>query len=277
MSSKSLFDFHLINTIDIVQTGLSWFWLTDGFYWMNIDGQKLFENSEEALCYWEKEGYTYPKHDYQKCMDYQVVRLWEDMIEILPTIIQPVPKEFHQLLSQSLAKIGADSDLFYDYVDSINETPEYKANDKYFDKPFYLDGHRLCTMHIGLSPIIYLWRYRDSNEDNMHIAWDFTQTITTDSGKEIPVWSATIGHLEMPYESFMQEFNDFHNHLMEAMTLKIVEIESNPELQALLHEDYDLRKEHSERIESVDRQFKEYLVKFDWAEMIDYHKKAKIL
>lgn len=277
MTNSSLFDFHLIDTQDIVQTRLSWFWLTDGFYWMNVDGQKLFENSEEALRYWEKEGYNYPKHGYQKCMDYQVVRLWEDIIEILPTIIQPVPREFHQLLSQSLAKIVADSDLFYDYVDSINDTSEYKANNKYFDKPFYLDDHSLSTTHIGLSPYIYFWRYKDANKDNMHIAWDFSQTITTDSGEEIPMWSANIGHFEMPYKSFMQEFNGFHNRLMDAMVLKTVEIENNPELQALLYEDYNLRKEHSERTESVERQFKEYPVNFDWDEMIDYHKKAKIL
>ena len=277
MSNASLFDFHLINTIDIVTTGLSWFWLTDGFYWMNVDGQKLFENSEECLRYSEKEGYTYPNREFQKCMDYQVVRLWEDMIEILPSISQPVPKEFHQLLSQSLVKISADSDLFYDYVNLIDETPEYKANNKYFDKPFYLDSYRLCTMHIGLSPTLYFWRFKDSNEDNMHIAWDFTQTFTTESGKEIPVWSATIGHFEMSYESFMQEFNGFHNRLMYAMELKIKEIETKPELQALLCENYDLRKEHNERIESVERQFKEYPVNFDWDEMIDYHKKAKVL
>lgn len=277
MSNTSFFDFYLINTIDILQKNLRWFWLTDGFYWMNVDGQKLFENSEEALRYWEQEGYTYPKQDYQKCMDYQVVRLWEDMIEILPTIVHPVLKEFHQLLSQPLVKISADSDLFYDYVDSINETPEYLSNNKYFDKPFYLDGHRLCTMHIGLSPILYFWRFKDSNEDNMYIAWDFTQTITTESGKEIPMWSATEGHFKLPYESFMQEFNNFHHRLMDAMALKIMEIESNLELQALLIDDYDLRKEHNERTKWVEREFEKYPVSFDWDEMIDYHKKAKVL
>ncbi len=277
MSNTSLFDFHLINTQDIVQTNLSWFWLTDGFYWMNVDGQKLFENSEEALRYWEKNGYTYPKHGYQKCMDYQVVRLWEDMIEILPTITQPVPEEFHQLFSQSLAEIVANSDLFYNYVDSINAASEYTSNKKYFDKPFYLDDHHLSTMHVSLSPSIYFWRFLDTNEDNMHIAWDFTQTIAIECGKEIPMWSAAKGRFKMPFESFMQEFNGFHQRLMDAMAIKIEEIENNIELQALLRDDYNLRKEHNERIESIERQFKKYPVNFDWDEMIGYHKKAKIL
>lgn len=277
MAKLPLFDFHFINTEDIITTGLSWFWLTDGFYWMNIDNQKLFEHSEEGLRCWEKQGDTYPTENYQKCMDYQVVRFWEDMIEILPTIVQPVPSEFHNLFSQPIQSLENNYELYYDYVEKINDTAEYKENNQYFDKPFFFDNHILSTMHIFTSPLIYFWRYIEGKEDNIHIVWDFTQTTTTEDDKQIPMWSATQGHYKLAYDDFMQEFYDFHQRLIDSMEKKIIEIENSPKLQALLRKGYDLRAEHEERKKWIEKEFKKYPNKLDWEDIIYHHKQAKIL
>lgn len=277
-----LFDFQLVDIeTAITQSGLSWFWLTDGYYWMTIQNSKLFENTHEQLLDWEKEGYPYPMTDAAKCMGYQVVRFWEDLIEILPTIVEPVPSVFHELFLKPLDEISEYSDLFFDY--SVELEKAHKNSIKHtkwglpFDYPdFFFDNHRLSTMHIGNSPHIHFWRYKNDSEDDMYIVWDFTQT----DENNVATWSAGKGMFKLPFEKFMQEVEQFHQRFMDAMAQRIDAINNGAAIQNLYPKDYDfssLEKEHAQRVGWIDAEFKEYPVTFDWENMIEHHKKAKII
>lgn len=68
---------------------LSWFALTDGQYWIQAGDAALFE-------------FRAPLHaqpDLPRYCDYQVARLHEDLLEILPAVFEPVPADLIPYLS----------------------------------------------------------------------------------------------------------------------------------------------------------------------------------
>lgn len=76
------FHFRLRPLADVQLWGdrrLHWFALTDGWYWIEVDGHKLFHHPSNADA-----GQPSP-------VDYYVVRLWEDIQEVLPSVLEPVP------------------------------------------------------------------------------------------------------------------------------------------------------------------------------------------
>src|SRR5579859_7957306 len=91
-----LFNFRLRHVDEIAPWGeegdysLSWFGLTDGCYWMDCGGQELFRHSDAIIEAWKRSGHPLSDPPY---MDYQIVRLWEDLLEILPAILSPVPQQ----------------------------------------------------------------------------------------------------------------------------------------------------------------------------------------
>ena len=81
-----LINFTLLPISDVQPWGradaptLHWFGLTDGEYWIEVGDEKLFQYSESARA--AGAG--------QYC-EYQVVRLYEDLIDMLPHILESVP------------------------------------------------------------------------------------------------------------------------------------------------------------------------------------------
>lgn len=71
---------------------LSWFGLTDGQYSIHVGDSTLFEYSEHA-----RAGGT------TRYCDYQVVRLYEDLMDMLPHILEPVPPSLAPYLSGDTA------------------------------------------------------------------------------------------------------------------------------------------------------------------------------
>src|SRR5438105_15938246 len=83
-----LFDFTLRELDQIQPWGapedpnLHWFGLSDGTYWMNVGQSKLFEYTAAAQA-----------HAVPQFCDYQVVRLYEDLLEVVPYVLEPVPPQ----------------------------------------------------------------------------------------------------------------------------------------------------------------------------------------
>jgi len=93
----ALIEFNLKPLQDVMPWGdepnqyLHWFALTDSFYYMELGDVQLFCYSDEILEFWSKE-YPGCNSKNEPYMDYQVVRLYEDVLEILPDVIQPIPE-----------------------------------------------------------------------------------------------------------------------------------------------------------------------------------------
>src|ERR1700759_5537644 len=89
-----LFNFELTPLQDVTPWGadgnrsLHWFGLTDGHYWINVGDHRLFEYSDAA----RKDGA--PAY-----CSYQVVRLLEDILDIAPYVLEPVPGDLVACIS----------------------------------------------------------------------------------------------------------------------------------------------------------------------------------
>jgi hypothetical protein len=66
---------------------LSWFGLTDGWCWIETGQEQLFRYDDATLSTWRAEGFEAGR----PYVDYQVVRLWEDALAVLPHVLEPVP------------------------------------------------------------------------------------------------------------------------------------------------------------------------------------------
>jgi hypothetical protein len=62
---------------------IGWFQLTDGWYWIETGQGELFCYSQAHLEIWKEK---YPGHPWteSRYVDYHVVRLWEDLLDMLP-------------------------------------------------------------------------------------------------------------------------------------------------------------------------------------------------
>lgn len=273
----NLFDFKFAPIQNPLKIGYyHWFWLTDGFYWINIGNQKLFELSDETINYWQ----INIDSDEQKCMDYPVVRLWEDMLEILPTILNPVPKSIHQLFLQFQENCDKNSNKWYDYVENEESSGRYKENELLFGVPLFFDAHIISTMHIASSPLLYFWRYQESGGDKMWIGWDFTQTITDDdTNQEMPIWSANKGVAKMDFNDFMNEVKQFNDKFLNQMQEKIDEILSSNELKSLYPDDFDfsvLQNEQNSREKELNKALN-LIQEIDWDTRLFHYQKAGII
>lgn len=276
--SKPLFDFEFKDLqTSITESGLIWYWLTDSFFWLNVGDNTLFQLSDEVLAIWEKSGYPLRTHFSEKCMRYPLVRFWEDMINIIPTVIEAVPTEFHNLFMQPLDVIASYSEKWEEYSRQQEQKIIYKKHGLSFNKPFFFDNHMLNTWYIADSPNLHFWRYKD----DMWFAWDFTGhfEIDEDTQKQINVWTAKKGTYHLPFAEFMQEFENFNNRVISEMEIRISTILDSIELQKLYPDNYDfdnLKQDHERRKHTLENEIKNYSSPFDWDELVEHHRQAGI-
>jgi Family of unknown function (DUF5984) len=219
----ALIEFELNRINDITPWGegagqLSWFGLTDGFYYLNLGDDELFRYSDEIMAHWK---HLYPHdptipHPY---VGYQITRLYEDLIEILPNILQPIPKELYSLVITQ-AKENAWKKRWRYLLDLVDDEDE-KTIDLFFYAESWWDYRQLSSMHLNQSPNIAIWCF----ENEIFIRWD-TRSKTIDN---IPVWSSKIGEVKMSIEEFLNEIRSFHDRFMSAMSDRVNEIvNTNP-------------------------------------------------
>ncbi len=174
---------------------LSWFAFTDGWYWIACGKEELFRYTPNILAKWSTGELPY--------CDYQVARLWEDLLQMLPQVLEPVPNELAVVLADEAeglrwarrhnAWLEGDADLETIEDESINW-----VGDRFLDAGYLVQ----C-------PKIVFWRV----EDVIHVRWN-------NSAREIdgvPIWTATEGSHEMLVKDFLSEVESFHNRFMLAM------------------------------------------------------------
>ena len=96
----------------------SWYFLTDGWYWIEAGDDELFRYSDRQIKYWENlrhfSSLPYPT--------YMVARLWEDMIDVIRWAIIPVPEDIFLL-----TKKQSDWKLFSGRMDEALTPQEIRA------------------------------------------------------------------------------------------------------------------------------------------------------
>jgi hypothetical protein len=236
-----LFNFYLRSLETITpwhrdnQPFLHWFGLTDGWYWLDVQTDLLFQYTDPILQHWNVPIINEPGHTY---VDYQVARLWEDMLDQLPSILEPIPDRVLQRLQP-----GVDALHWRDsVVDQL--VPEHgEASSQTIERldraTEWLQTRWLDVGYLRAGPRIWFWN--DGATISLH--WD-NRACTID---DIAVWTATQGTLTLPVATFIDEVRSFDKRLIASMYERIVLAQDHwprPEVQIDLP---ILIKQHHER------------------------------
>ncbi|WP_222432773.1 DUF5984 family protein [Caenimonas sedimenti] len=210
---------------------LSWFGLTDGQYWLEAGSSVLFEYSKYARSHGSK----------QYC-DYQVVRLYEDLTDMLPSILEPVPTSLVQYISGETAiswqrtfeqwreEYGdrTSEDRFWEVVSAATE---------------WQSKRHLDSLYLSPSANIAIW----SDVESVHLEWDNRE-------KQIdgqPAWTALKGAYKLPRSDFAREVESFHTRLMDQMEERVHRVSAGA-LSAEIDVDLAaLAREHEQRRQSL--------------------------
>ena len=116
---------------------LHWFGLTDGWYWISVQGREILRYREQAVSRWNLQR-PYP--------DYYVVRLWEDLLVLTWALLEPVPDDLVP---------------FVDGTSALREIPdEWSA-----EADTALDLQSDFSLYLGYltdSPTVRCWRRDDT-------------------------------------------------------------------------------------------------------------------
>lgn len=233
------FQFRLTPLQDIVPWGgeqrqatLSWYGLTDGWFWIEVGDQELFRYSEEALSYWARQESDQPPVPlpYE---NYQVARYWEDLLAMLPAVLEPLPAD--------LAARVADEPRWAAWRQAALRWQEAQEDDiawyDYYTAVGWWGDRTWDAGHLAFPPRLALWRV----EETVHVRWD-NQEVTVDGR---PVWTAQAGEVTLPVAEFLAAVSEFHHRFLAEMELRVVAVTTAPlpgveiDLDALRQEQSD--------------------------------------
>jgi hypothetical protein len=195
--------FPLENIADSVNADsppLRWFGLSQGEYWMELGENTLFEYSENVL------------PDGMRHCEYPVARLHADLMDMLPSILEPVPESLAPyLFGEEAAECW---DAWTAWCDRhAEELGQGHAQELEYALLALTSGRQHIADYVDPPTRFVCW----SDEETVHFAWDNRHAEL--HGK--PVWTAVYGEYQMPRREFIEEVQQFHMRLMEQMAQRV--------------------------------------------------------
>ncbi|MFG1792362.1 DUF5984 family protein [Nocardia sp. NPDC049149] len=177
---------------------LHWFTLTEGWYCIDLGDHELLRYSDRTteLLRAQAGRQATPQHPY---VDYYVARLWEDMLALLPTALEPVPADLVDFIDSASA----------DW--SLPETPEAEA------ASIWYGDHTLDTGYLWFGPHLRWWRTVDETSDILTVAWHHP----TDPESEIEFAGPSSGRFSLPTDDFRSAVVEFDRNLMSAVARRV--------------------------------------------------------
>jgi hypothetical protein len=183
--------------------GLTWYGLTQGEYWIELGDNTLFEYTESA---WP---------DGMHHCEYPVARLHEDLLDMLPSILEPVP----QALAPYLFGEGAAAcwDAWTSWCDrhpaALGEGHALALEEALLA---LTSGRQHIASYLNPPTRFVSW----SDEENVYFAWDNRH----DQVRGQPLWTAEYGEFNMPRRAFIEEMQSFHARLMDEMADRVEQV-----------------------------------------------------
>lgn len=184
---------------------LSWFYLTDSWYSINLGETHLFESSLEWM----------QKYPGNPLLDYYYIRWLEDFFDILPQITESIPQNLYELINSEENGTEIENlcmDFWEQHEDENENVPEEIEE-------VYVTALKLLyhgVLDTGFLRFRSLCRFCRIN-DEMVIHYDFCDQ--DEDG--VPVWSAGNGKYSMSYEKFIREIEIMLDDFFTAMDRQI--------------------------------------------------------
>ncbi len=183
--------------------------MTDGLFWIEVDGSELFRYSNVFHSHILRE---YPSSVASPYEDYQVARYWEDLVQLARTVMDPVPEdiaartnkgeEWRKWLGEAWEQYQTSDDPEHD---EIYES----ATAWWYERQWYAG-------RLKYPPNLWLWRV----EDTIHMRWDNRDKVA----EEIPVWHSDRGEAALPVAAFVRAVHEFHDAFIDAMAKRVQQV-----------------------------------------------------
>lgn len=201
---------------------LHWFGLTDGCYWIEVNGQELLRYADA----------TGEEHPY---VDYYVARLWEDLLTMLPFLCEPVPDDLSSFVSSD-----------------PRQWREPDGDEEHFDEARTAAGdwhaeHSLDLGYLRVSPHLRCWRTAVADTDEAILSW------THQADLDIRFTAPTEGEVTIPFDQLVDAITGFHWRLMAAMDQRVTRLECAGTPADVDLDLPQLRREHQYRVRWLDR------------------------
>lgn len=144
--------------------------------------------------------------------DYQLARLWEDLLQCLPAVLDPVPDDLVQH-TQDMEKWNSLRERLWAWASEKDDDEAWDLQDdalRWWSERSWDAGYLRCP------PKIWLW----TQGDTFHLRWD-NRAVIRDG---LPVWDATYGEITMPVTAFVEEVRYFHERLMAKMAERVTAV-----------------------------------------------------
>jgi hypothetical protein len=251
--AQPLFEFELRPLSEIQPWGtpddpnLSWFGLSDGNWWINAGGQRLFEYSLHAV---QKLGAP------QYC-DYQVVRLHEDLIDLVPNAVEEVPAQFMPCIA--LENRDSWNARWERWMAALPDEHLSDGDFDLIDSAGSWRGRRtLDSSYLSPSFDLRIW----SSQGVVHLEWDNRARLV----EGVNAWTAVFGSFEVPSAGFLSELRNFDERFMRAMAERVKQVSAGAlEDRGIRVDIRALEREQIERSRWLQERLDEGAVRTNWA------------
>lgn len=213
---------------------LHWFGLTDGRYWIEIDDLELLRYAPGTVRGW-RDGPA----DSNPYVDYYTARFWEDLLELLPAVLEPVPDDLAEFMS-------SDPD---DWASRDEERAEAAIE--------WYDDHVLDMGYIRCPPFIRCWRRASGGRDRTTVAWRHQRG-------EIEFTAPLTGQVTLSAGAFAGAIEQLDRELLSAMGERVAELEQSGPPPGVHIDMRQLRAEHKDRTAWLQRR-RTQMPATDWA------------
>ncbi|WP_407540756.1 DUF5984 family protein [Deinococcus radiomollis] len=189
-----------------------WFWLTYGWYWIvTPDGDVPLNNLEFNA------AFALPQ-DLDPHLDYQVARLWIDLEEMLPNILEPLPAELASAMASGAWETWWSAlQVWWEKLPDDAGNAESRWDAWYLAISWWASRH-LDMGYLKAPPVFRFWRVGDT----VTLSWD-----TREKRVEGALcWVETQGQTTLPVGEFLAEVEDFRARLDTAMQGRLREVEA---------------------------------------------------
>ncbi len=196
------------------ETGLSlsWFGLTDAWYDLVIGEHHLFRVTDGD----------------PRGVDYYAVRLWEDLIEVAPAVLDEIPA--------ALADRVAAADRWDAWVEQAWDLDD--ALDLYETAMSWWNARGISNGYLRGAPDPHFWR----RGDELHVRW---RSLSREP--DLPDWSSPSGSAVTSVAGFKDELVRFDRALIAGMQARVEAVAKGWNRPEIAIDVDELRRDHDDR------------------------------
>ncbi len=225
---------------------ISWYTLTDGWYWIDVGTTRLFWYTPQVA-----EQLEAPRLANGLAVDYYVARLWADLLELLPALLEPLPLPLLQRVSDISAWknwITARDTWNDERPEETDEEKMEEETDVYLTAARWWYERAVFTVYLVSGPRIWFW----SDGTQIHIGWDNRDRLING----IPAWEAQIGQISLPIADFLADLRAFDQLLIARMAKRVAAAPHYWTDPHFARDLVSLQQEHQQRATMLEETFR---------------------